>query len=108
MSRTLRRGLVGMVVCVGGGARDDPEREGGPRFGRGARRGGGISPPPETCGWRAGMEFSRCRPWTPPEALCAELSAGKEGTVGSASCVSGFEREKDGRWEARGVGGEPG
>jgi hypothetical protein len=41
----------------------------------------------------------------PPEALCAELIAGKEGTDGSASKSASL---KEGAWEARGVGGESG
>lgn len=92
--RTFRRGFVGMELCVGGGAR---EEEGGPRLGRGERRGGGIRLEGE--GW---MAFNRGGPRTPPEARWAELRAGKEGIEGSAS----EERLKEGFEEARGVGGE--
>lgn len=44
--RTLRRGLMGMEVCVGGGRREPEEgcEEGGPRFGTGHRVGGAMSP----------------------------------------------------------------
>jgi hypothetical protein len=42
VSRTLRRGLVGMELCVGGGVRDEV---GGPRFGSGGRMGGDKCPP---------------------------------------------------------------
>ena len=64
--RTLRRGFVGMLLCVGGGARED--EEGGPRLGMGARAGGGIKPAPfvtERVGWTG---FKRGGPLTPPEA----------------------------------------
>lgn len=44
--RTFRRGLVGMELWVGGGARDERPLDGGPRFGRSERIGGGMSPPP--------------------------------------------------------------
>lgn len=43
--RTFRRGLVGMELWVGGGARVEGLLDGGPRFGRGERIGGGIKPP---------------------------------------------------------------
>ena len=102
--RTFRRGLVGMELCVGGGARED-EREGasGPRLGRGERMGGGINPAPlEDMGWTA---FSRGGPRTPPEALCTELRDGKEGADGSSSESAGVKVEDR---EARGVGGESG
>lgn len=103
MRRTFRRGLVGTELCVGGGAREDEREAGGPRLGRGERMGGGINPaPPEGMGWTA---FRRGGPCTPPEALCAELSAGKEGADGSASESASV---KAGGCEARGVGGESG
>ena len=101
MSRTFRRGLVGIVVWVGGGAREEL-REGGPRFGRGDRCGSRLVDP-FACGRRVGVAFSRGAPRAPFEALCAELRAGKEGTEGSTGESTSV---KDGAWEARGVGGE--
>jgi hypothetical protein len=80
-------------VCVGGGNREE-DGVGGPRFGRGERRGGGIRLEGE--GWTA---LRRGGPRRPPEARWAELRAGKEGTEGSDS----EERLNEG---ARGVGGE--
>lgn len=103
VSRTLRRGLVGIAVWVGGGARDE-HRDGGPRCGREDRSGGGSSPADLlACGCRVGVTFSRGGPCRPPEALWAELRAGKEGIEGLAEEVASV---KDGAWEARGVRGK--
>ena len=82
---------MGIEEWVGGGAsEEDREEEGGPRFGRGRveRWGGGM---------RLAEEASRRGgPRTPPEALCAELRAGKEGVEGSGSC----KEEEDERTKA--------
>jgi hypothetical protein len=76
--RTFLRGLVGMELCVGGGAREKEEAV-GVRFGSwmGERIGGGIRPAvpcgfPPDAGGRGGAPV-------PPEARCAEFKAGKGG-----------------------------
>lgn len=76
-SWTFRRGFAGIEECVAGGRSDDDEAPGGPRLGRGERRGGAISP---ALGWG----LRRGGPRVPPDARCAEFSAGKEGAVGSS------------------------
>jgi len=68
--RTLRRGLAGMLVCVGGGARD--EVDGGPRLGRGERIGGAMRP------GEAGVGSRRGGPWIPPDTRWAEFAPAKE------------------------------
>jgi hypothetical protein len=73
---TFLRGLVGMELWVGGGAR--LAKEEGVRFGRGERMGGDMRPEE---GWRVGMGFNRGGPRTPPEALCIEFAAGNEETA---------------------------
>jgi hypothetical protein len=75
---TFLRGLVGMELWVGGGARLAKEEEVGVRFGRGERMGGDMRPEE---GWRVGMGFNRGGPRTPPEALCIEFAAGNEETA---------------------------
>lgn len=76
-------GFAGIVVWVGGGKREEDADvvcvDGGPRFGREERGadGGGISP---GAGRRGGV-------LVPPEALWAELSAGKAARRGC--CVDG-------------------
>jgi hypothetical protein len=80
-------GLLGIVVCVGGGKREDEEDwdVGGPRFGseeRGAE-GGGIRP-------GAGR---RCGAFVLPDARWAEFSAGKAARRGVVEVV------EDARWE---------
>ena len=60
--RTLRRGLVGMELWVGGGTRDEKPLDGGPRFGRGERIGGDMSPPPAVIEGVAWTGFDRGGP----------------------------------------------
>lgn len=81
VKRTFLRGLVGMELCVGGGAREEDMLEGA-RFGRGDRMGGGVVRAGE--GWRAGR---RGGPGGPPDARWAELRAGKDGGGGKSSTV---------------------
>lgn len=114
--RTFLRGLVGIELWVGGGAREGAvSEEVGVRFGRGERLGMG----PREGAMREGVvgrAFSRGIARVPPDARCAEFAAGKEGMSGSGD--EGFEpsREKIGMlvlgegWEAfaRGVVGEEG
>lgn len=69
VKRTFRRGLAGMPVCVGGGAR---EEDGGPRLGRGERMGGAMRP------GEVGVEFKRGGPLMPPETRWAEFAPAKE------------------------------
>lgn len=78
-------GLLGIVVCVGGGKREDDCVVGGPRFGREDRgtEGGGIRP-------GAG---SLCGAFELPDARWAEFSAGKAARRGVD------EVEEDARWE---------
>lgn len=69
---TFLRGFVGTAEWEGGGAREE-----GPRLGSGPR-GGAMREDWEVreTGGR------RCGAWVPPDALCAELTAGKEGARG--------------------------
>jgi hypothetical protein len=89
--RTLRRGLAGMELCVGGRAREDDEAEeeedGGPRFGRGERGGSVSSPavPGPGGGCRVGR---RGGARAPPDARCAEFAAGKDGTASVSGSVN--------------------
>lgn len=76
--RTFLRGLVGMELWVGGGARLAEEEEAGVRFGRGERMGGDMRPEE---GWSVGRGFNLGGPRTPPEALWIEFAAGNEETV---------------------------
>lgn len=99
VSRTFLRGLAGMEVCVGGGARED-DAVAGVRFGigRGPRLGGGGIMPCDCTGCvNAGTGFSRggARPPEPVEALWAEFAAGKEG-AGRVSISSSCPKAKDG------------
>lgn len=79
------RGLVGMAVCVGGGARENDTgvlEEGGLRFGSGPREGGSMRPGFETgvvVGGGVGRAFRRGGAWGVEEVRWAELRAGKEG-----------------------------
>ena len=84
MSRTLRRGLVGMDEWVGGGAREEEVDGVGTRFGRGEREGGGMR--------LDGTVERRGGPRTPPDARWAEFTAGKEGAGGESS------RLRQGTW----------
>lgn len=106
VSSTFFRGLAGMDVWLGGGARPD---DGGPRFGNGARDGGAGSEDAllgsliersgaSRCG--AGLRRGICP--APPPARCAEFMAGKEGTEQSSS--SGAVEVKIGGAGARGEG----
>jgi hypothetical protein len=74
--RTFLRGLVGMELWVGGGAR--LAKEVGVRFGRGERMGGDMRPEE---GWIVGRGFNRGGPRTPPEALWIEFAAGNDETT---------------------------
>ena len=89
VSSTFFRGFVGTALCVGGGASEKPDTPGGPRLGSGPRAGGGISPALRSGGWARGSADRGAE--SPPEARCAEFSAGKEGTVGEV--VSESESE---------------
>ena len=86
---TLRLGLLGMDVCVGGGARENEEEEEegwGRRLGSGEREGGGIRVDAGTTGLRRGGARA------PPDARWAELRAGNEGAGGeSSSLKAGME-----------------
>lgn len=103
-SRTLRVGLLGMDVWLGGGRREDELEERGRRLGRGERDGGGIRE--EEGSGETGPRRGGAR--APLEARWAEFRAGNEGAGGES------ERLKDGMVEevvvdvARGVVGEEG
>jgi hypothetical protein len=86
VSRTLREGLLGMDVCVGGGAREDDVEEGGRRFGRGERDGGGGMR--EEDGERDGSGARRGGARAPPNARWAEFAAGKDGAGGESSSLN--------------------
>lgn len=77
VSRTLRRGLVGMEEWVGGGAREEAVDGAGRRLGRGERKGGGMR--------LDGTVERRGGPRTPPDARWAELGPGKDGAGGELS-----------------------
>jgi hypothetical protein len=98
--RTFFRGLVGMELCVGGGAREKDEFV-GVRFGSwmGERIGGGIRPAVPwglAAGRRGGAP-------APPEARCAEFKAGNEGggaRFEEARCAEfGAGKDEDGEEE---------